>query len=348
MALVFLDGARRLVEDSGGSRVGLLYVVFSTSGKRARSRGVGRYVDEAMDSARRAKQLNPTLPAALATNANVRDRQFDHIVSLNGSKSLSSGGWAPRLVALGRSPFELTLALDSSVMVCSSTLHAELLAEHRRDALDFAVNFGESPLSPSTSSVFGSPPSHVEDVLPHNFAMLIRKGAGFHALRQRWARALPVHFDDQKALRAALRGLEAVKYLACEPTSSQASGGCTSAACSHALGLAWQGLARQALAWQGIPQSGPPQPSSRRLALPAEAPAEAPAAWPAEASSRLQSSRRLSAKRAEASGAPRRAGAAACVHVRVRRLTERFLGFKSADKTMPGWKMVPPRCTDCF
>ena len=222
------DNEGGLVPDAccNGSRVGLLYVVFLASG-RPRSKPAAAYLTEAVDSALRAKQLNPELPVALATNLDVRAGTFNHVVSLNhtGAGRIAAG-WAPRLEALMRSPFELTLALDASARVCSADLHAALSDAHARDEVDFSMNFAHSPFLPNMPrSRFPHLPARMEDVLPHNFAMLLRRGKGLVALHRRWARALAQHSDDQVALRATLRELAAKNYVECSDGGDGGTGG---------------------------------------------------------------------------------------------------------------------------
>jgi hypothetical protein len=289
--LFYLHGSRQLAEAATPDlRVGLLYIVFM-SRSQPRAKAPDRYVEEAVASSRRARRLNPQLPSALATNLDVRGR-FDWIVSLNGTAD--KGGWTSRLAAMAASPFELTMALDASVMVCTSELHAQLLSVHQRGGLDFAMNFAESALTTSVSrhSAFGPQPSRVEDVLPHNFAMLIRRGSGFAALRRRWSTALRNLFDDQVALRATLRQLSSSNYMACG------------------------GDALAPSSWLDRLRSGG-------------------AKW--------RQTRASASSDATQGGGGAEGGSGGCVRVRVQRLTERVLGFKSADKTMPGWRMVPPR-----
>ena len=306
--LFYLDGSRRLAEAaSPDSRVGLLYVVFMARGRAPRAKAPGLYVEEAVASSRRARQLNPQLPSALATNLDVHNR-FDRIISLN--RTADGGGWTSRLAAMAASPFELTMALDATVMVCTSELHEQLLRVHQRGKLDFAVNFGESALTGNVSkqSAFGPRPSRVEDVLPHNFAMLIRRGAGFDALRRRWSRALRTLYDDQVALRATLQKLSSSNYTACDGDASATS------------------------SWLDRLRSG------RRLS--------ARATIAAQGGGRSKKSTASAASDATRRGGGAGGGAGGgggCVRVRVQRLTERALGLKSADKTMPGWRMVPPR-----
>ena len=59
--------------------------------------------------------------------------------------------------------------------------------------------------------------SGVEDVLPHNFALLVdRRGAGWTALLRRWLSAIKQQPDDQLALRLTLQQLAKTDYFACD------------------------------------------------------------------------------------------------------------------------------------
>ena len=267
--LFYFAGARRLAEQD--SSVGLLYIIYATT-RAAKPHYARAYVKQAIESSQRAKRLNPRLPAALATNLDTTGHGFDELVSLNGTKSLGLSGWAPRVAALASSPFELTLELDSTAMVCTAELHSVLLAAHRSQRIDFAVNFEGSPFTRFGSKTLGPQPNRLEDVLPHNFALLVdRRGAGWTALHRRWLSVMKRESDDQLALRLTLQQLAKTDYVACDDQPV---------------------LARLQRLWQG------PKSTSE-----------------------------------------------GCVHVRVARLTERVVGFKSADKTLPGWVMVPPRYT---
>jgi len=273
--LLYFAGARRLAEQD--SSVGLLYVIFATT-LAAKPHLAHAYVKQAYESSQSAKRLNPRLPAALATNLDTTGHRFDELVSLNGTKSLGLSGWAPRVAALASSPFELTLELDSTAMVCTAELHSVLLAAHRSQRIDFAVNFEASPFTRVGSKTLGPQPNRVEDVLPHNFALLVdRRGAGWAALHKRWLSVMKRVSDDQLALRLTLQQLAETQYVACDDQPLTAH------------------------LWQRLELFGartPPTGTSK-----------------------------------------------GCVHVRVARLTERVVGFKSADKTLPGWVMVPPRYT---
>ena len=273
--LFYFAGARRLAEQD--SSVGLLYIIYATT-RAAKPNYARAYVKQAIESSQRAKRLNPRLPAALATNLDTTGHGFDELVSLNGTKILGLSGWAPRVAALASSPFELTLELDSTAMVCTAELHLVLLATHRSQRIDFAVNFEASPFTRVGSKTLGPQPNRVEDVLPHNFALLVdSRGAGWTALHRRWLSVMKRESDDQLALRLTLQQLAKTDYVACDD--------------QPLLARLWQRL--------GIfGARNPPNGTSK-----------------------------------------------GCVHVRVARLTERVAGFKSADKTLPGWVMVPPRYT---
>ena len=200
--------------------VGVLHIVYHRS---TASPVLGmRYLSEAANSSRRVRRVVPQLAVALATNLHhVLSRHDDvraawtHVISMHVNASERSM-WLPRLRALADSPFRLTLALDSSVTVCSSLLHDVLRQELVRNRLDFAFNFEHSPLTPRSSvagyrSAFGLQPRAVEEVMPHLFAMLARKGAGLTALLERWAEIMKRFptMMDQIALRRVLLALRA-------------------------------------------------------------------------------------------------------------------------------------------
>ena len=290
--LFFVDGGRRLTDaQSPEQSVGLLFVVYGVKAQTVAMRSkFSKYVNQAVSSSRQVQQLNPALPTALATNFGLDESTFDQIVSLNQSRMQTTSIWEMRLAALSLSPFALTLALDASSFACSRRLHATLLHSLHREHFDFAANFESSPLLVSSSSHHGSQlPAHVEDISPHNFAMLVRRGNGSAALLRRWRAHMgePGLADDQLALRATLRSLAKTGYEVCDD------------------GLPW---------WRIV--------AARVLLRFRESAADL-------ASLDLRS----------------RAQCTHSVHVRVGRLTERVLGFKSADKKMPGWRMVPPRYT---
>ncbi|KAL3927934.1 MAG: hypothetical protein SGPRY_002605, partial [Prymnesium sp.] len=311
------EGGRVRAKGEGGMRdgsnhstrlaLGLLWVVYnsphSSKGLRARE-----YVAQVLSSAQSAERVSPDLPRALSTNLPRTDprttRAFHMIVPIPSSLPrhmaddapfpssprdlppslralLSSSGdltsslrdlpssqrarsrraspWLPRLLALASSPFDLTLEIDASTTLCSPHLLPALQREHRYGRFDLAVNFEASALAPPNSaSAYGKPPSHVAELLPHNFALLVRKGRGWAALLRLWIHALQSKPDDQAALQAVLQYLARSRWHL--PTSN----------CSASF------------------------PCLR-------------------------------------------------TQLRVWRLSEQFLGFKSADKRMPGWRMLWPR-----
>ena len=282
----FVDGGRRLAEQQDVEQsVGLLFVVYR---HRRSFKSIDTYVQQVISSSRQVRQVNPALPVALATNLALNGSAFDRIVSLNRSRALQTSTaslWEVRLDALSLSPFALTLALDATSFICSPRLHAALLHVLRHEPFDFAVNFAETPLAGVASPAFGPVPARMEDVLPHNFAQLVRRGKGSSALLRRWRAHMgePGQSDDQVALRATLRALTATGYRVCDD--------------------------------------------------------ELPRVKAAAARLRLIS---VAKELARLDQRPRTL-CAHPVHVRVGRLTERILGFKSADKKMPGWKPVQPR-----
>ena len=258
--------------------VGLLWVTFVNRLGGAASAKGANYIQQTLASATSAAHHNPTLPLALATNLRINRaqlaRRFHHIIPLGpfglGSRSdwarrLSAvpprqdtvnqvnvtsrrsarthrmsrpqktkgphrtkgpqNPWLVRLHALEKSPFELTLEIDASATFCSAELHHLLVHEHRLSRLDFAVNFESTPLVPK--SAFGSRrPNRVEEILPHNFAMLLRKGPGLDRLlcvmKRRMSR---FGGDDQQGLRSALTELAKSDSQPCGSTKTASCGG---------------------------------------------------------------------------------------------------------------------------
>ena len=204
--------------------VGVLHVVLSQHGTPVSK--VHRFIREAAASSRQIRQINAKLPTALATNLlklpNATRSAWSIVRRHTTSREVNV--WANRLRAVAASPFELTLALDTHATVCSPALHAALLREHALNRLDFAFNFEASTLTPTPSSVLGSRPSRVEDISPHLFAMLVRKGEGldrlllhiFAAFDLRVASGGVFGLDDQEALQHALRTLRKQGYQSCE------------------------------------------------------------------------------------------------------------------------------------
>lgn len=228
--------------------VGLLWVTFLQNGGAAATAKAASYMQQMLVSSGSARQHNPELPLALATNLRTNRSdlatRFDYIIRLGpkqaNSKPPSSGRrlsallrkakmqsghqslWLVRLMALEASPFELTLEVDASATFCSSQLHALLLTEHRLSRLDFAVNFESTPLI--RESTFGSqPPNQVESILPHNFAMLLRRGPGLSQLMRLWRAWMQRVGDDQYALRYVLLDLAHLKYRSCAMMRSNLS-----------------------------------------------------------------------------------------------------------------------------
>ena len=205
--------------------VGVLYIVYEQRFQRnAKASRLGSYLAEAARSARSVRALNPALPVALSTTSSLPATiagAFERVLQL-APATASEPLWAPRLRALAASPFGLTLALDSHATACSALLHQALLAEARRPAphFDLAVNVEASeclPWAPKAGSRAGLGriyfPTHPRQLMPHNFALLLRKGPGLDALLSMWMSALErmqrakAQPDDQWALSLTLRKL---------------------------------------------------------------------------------------------------------------------------------------------
>ena len=213
--------------------VGLLYIVFaqnSTTTRNDKAANLKRYLYEAADSARYSTALDPSLPTALATNVHkLVDREaFSFVVRpLADGEADGLPLWLPRVIALAASPFELTLALDSHAAACSNGLHAALLREHALNRLDIAFNVESTlglprkravhqdlplpwrwPLRPGRDIA----PRRASELLPHNWALLVRRGARSRLVLERWASALRCTScrwaNDQYALQAVLHAAQ--------------------------------------------------------------------------------------------------------------------------------------------
>ena len=233
--------------------VGVLYIVYAQNAtSNDKFTAVERYLAEAASSARSSRANDPSLPAALATNVELVDeKSFSLVLRTVPKETAHLPLWMPRVLAIAASPFELTLALDSHATACTHGLHAALMREHQLNRLDLAVNFEATiglrsqparrrhGLWAMISSLWGAharahkrlpppwrwpnrpgrdvaPQSFVE-MLPHNWALLVRRSAGGRALLARWAFALRCAncgWTDQYALQAVLWYLNATRSAA--------------------------------------------------------------------------------------------------------------------------------------
>ena len=100
--------------------VGLLFVMWRLGNSSAPRKN---YLEQILKSARAAKALNPRLGTALATNVKLpREPALDIVQQLSPPTPAQRrrSTWFHRLRAIAESPFELTVALDASVTVCSA------------------------------------------------------------------------------------------------------------------------------------------------------------------------------------------------------------------------------------
>ena len=218
---------RQLAESSFD--VGLLWVCWG--GNAGRSIGTKanprRYLTNILKGSRKARESNPKLPQVLATDYHDVPPSPRLRLIVNVTLSPRDSGWIHRLRAFALSPFKLTLAVDDSVIVCANLepwLHEELA----RDRLDIAINFESVPL-PSLGGRLANvqlAPRRVEDMTPHCFALLLRRGAGLRALLSRWEYAMRyVDSFDQWALRYVFRSLSHTRWLdSGNPGSWQSTG----------------------------------------------------------------------------------------------------------------------------
>ncbi|CAM9875459.1 unnamed protein product [Pylaiella littoralis] len=143
----------------------------------------GYYLRQATVSARRIKELNPSANITVVCNPGVTPEgmkgAFDMVIniketSLHSGKRQSWGPkgvtrqWLTRLEYLSRSPYEVTLALDSQALCCSNHID-EIFDTSRWPEFDVAF------------AVQG--PKRLE---PHNWAILYKHNANTQRLLKRW------------------------------------------------------------------------------------------------------------------------------------------------------------------
>lgn len=186
--------------DPSVSGFGVMYFAYSNH-----RRSGELYLRQAVTSAQRLKSLNPTISITLYTNWKSSQTEetlklFDHILEaapkdiIGGKQDRGDGisrQWLTRITAMGYSPYQLTLAVDSHVTFCTTSLVEILALELKRDAFDIAYNYGGSEGN-----------EH-----PHNFAILYKSNDRLKGLLKEWKR---VHEQDstgsdQQSLKVAMR-----------------------------------------------------------------------------------------------------------------------------------------------
>ena len=187
--------------------VGLLYVVWQNSAAPVSK--VHSYVSEAHSSCAATRHAAPELPVALATNvAAAHTSCFSVVQNLTLDSADVRRPWAPRLRALQISPFRLTLMLDSQAVVCARNLLPLLRRELSLDTFDVGIGIEAFLGLPRTAPPKGmwptAFPTSVRELVPHNWALLLRRGRGADALIALWLRELDAQSDDQLSLRNVL------------------------------------------------------------------------------------------------------------------------------------------------
>lgn len=363
-------------DERRGGPFGLLFtVVMSSFGRQKKSRTSKNLLQQVARASQVAKQACPELPMALVTNFAVnssnRPIHVDKMVRLGNhwmgsALGIFSNFWRLRLAALDASPFELTLSVDSTVTVCAGELlRSALYREHLANRFDFAVNLEASRLlspadlihratstsslhnmagnqsdhpyhihqqrgvgkkkpskSPRPSALGAHLPRSLEDVLPHNFVMITRRGPGLTALLKLWATALRFYPDDQVALRVVFRALARRGWQEC---GGHGAGGPIRRLSVHSTSS--KSPTKQARRWWFM--DAIPGRSRSHSAL-----------------GKTNGKNKQNQINRDLSGRSRTYGG--CTAVRVLRLSEAFVGLKSADKLLPDWSTVWPRYTRPF
>ena len=146
---------------------------------------------------------------ALATNVAVAHSScFSVVQNLTLDSADVRRPWAPRLRALQSSPFQLTLMLDSQAVVCARKLVPLLRRELSLDTFDVGIGVEAFLGLPRTAPPKGmwptAFPTSVRELVPHNWALLLRRGRGADALIALWLRELDAQSHDQLSLRNVL------------------------------------------------------------------------------------------------------------------------------------------------
>jgi hypothetical protein len=148
------------------------------------------------------QRLNPGIRSAIATNYEGPLLQhFNHTIHIPEHHFAHGRQWLTRLLYLTKSPFELTLELDSTVTMCSTTLLHDLHAELASARFDFAAQIevarsGNHGPGADTGRVFSF----------HNFVLLYRWNSRTRKLLREWFDIYKhVHntTDDQRTLYRA-------------------------------------------------------------------------------------------------------------------------------------------------
>jgi hypothetical protein len=175
----------------GKHGVGVYYVSYGSQSER--------FVHDAYNSARNIRRLNPSIQTAIATNyRGPLLRVFNHTVHIPDYHFDESRQWLTRLYYLAMSPFELTVEIDSTVTVCSTTLVEDLEAELASKRFDFA----------SQVEYISRPANAPHIVHPHNFVLMYFWNANAASLFSAWFDIYKDTYDtldDQKTLSLALR-----------------------------------------------------------------------------------------------------------------------------------------------
>jgi hypothetical protein len=177
--------------EGGKQGVGVYYVSYG--------RESARFVHDAYNSARRIRRLNSRIRTAIATNyRGPLLKEFNHTVHIPFRHFDASRQWLTRLFYLALSPFELTLEIDSTVTVCSTTLVEELEAEWQAKSFDFASQVERVSVSQTLKHI----------VHPHNFALMYFWNSNTIRLLSEWFEIYKDTYntlDDQKTLSLAIQ-----------------------------------------------------------------------------------------------------------------------------------------------
>lgn len=177
--------------------------------------GAKRYEDEVGRSIFVLKRNNPAMYVYLVSdNPDLETELVDHFVLLDRTAAAAAPSrWMPRTAVLKHvtQTCHATLTMDSHVTSCSQHLRARMLELVAPP--DFTV--GTNVVHDTTPGWDASPFAYTgakHRALPHNCAVLLKRGPRTQELLDVWMDKLLNQKDDQKALRLALDALPDVKH----------------------------------------------------------------------------------------------------------------------------------------
>lgn len=175
------------MDDNFDFRFGIVFIAYGAHYEK--------YLDQIKRAVKIVRHINPHVPIALFSPSSKIDFEVQFHQTINNS--MVDREFYTRIITLERSPFLLSLALDSQVIACSPIKTEEIL-----DAMK--------------SNILMIRPKYCDNrrwnghVIPAGFALLYKKGEEFNRLLTFWKQTHLHHrghisnFDDQMSLVEAI------------------------------------------------------------------------------------------------------------------------------------------------